>query len=245
MKTLVIDIETAPNLAHVWQLWNINNISLSQLRESSYTLCWAAKWLGPYQQMHFGARWLAKPGYDWLEQAYDMMSAADAIVTYNGDRFDIPTLNKDFALVGRTPPAPSKSIDLLKAVKHQFRFPSNKLDYVAQQFEVGSKVEHEGHELWVKVLAGDPKAQKAMRKYCEHDVRITEALHDRILPWIPGYPNAGLFDTTAVCPTCGGHDLERRGYRYAETGAYQQWRCKDCGRWSRSTKRSFGTGLRG
>jgi len=34
MQILLLDIETAPNTAHVWGLWN-QNVSLNQLMESS------------------------------------------------------------------------------------------------------------------------------------------------------------------------------------------------------------------
>ncbi len=45
MKILLLDIESSPNTAHVWGLWQ-QNVSINQLMESSYVLCYAAKWLG-------------------------------------------------------------------------------------------------------------------------------------------------------------------------------------------------------
>ena len=45
MKILLLDIETAPNLAHVWGLWN-QNVGITQIVTAGYTLCWSAKWLG-------------------------------------------------------------------------------------------------------------------------------------------------------------------------------------------------------
>ena len=44
MKILVLDIETSPHTGFHWGLFQ-QNISLSQLIESSTVLCWAAKWL--------------------------------------------------------------------------------------------------------------------------------------------------------------------------------------------------------
>ena len=43
MKTLTLDIETAPQVAHVWGLWQ-QNVGLPQLLESGYVMCFAAKW---------------------------------------------------------------------------------------------------------------------------------------------------------------------------------------------------------
>ncbi len=44
-KILLLDIEMAPNVAHVWGIWD-QNIGINQLQESSYVMCYAAKWLG-------------------------------------------------------------------------------------------------------------------------------------------------------------------------------------------------------
>jgi hypothetical protein len=44
-KILLLDIETSPNTAHVWGIWQ-QNIAINQLLESSQILCFAAKWLG-------------------------------------------------------------------------------------------------------------------------------------------------------------------------------------------------------
>ena len=44
MRTLLLDVETSPNTAHVWGLWQ-QTVSLNQLMESSRVMCWAAKWV--------------------------------------------------------------------------------------------------------------------------------------------------------------------------------------------------------
>ena len=41
-KILLLDIEMAPNVAHVWGIWD-QNIGINQLQESSYVMCYAAK----------------------------------------------------------------------------------------------------------------------------------------------------------------------------------------------------------
>lgn len=240
LKILTLDIETSPNLADVWGLWN-NNVSLNQLRASSYTLCWAAKWYGE-KSVLFGAQW---ENDNFISRIYDLISDADVIVGYNQDHFDLKTLNKDFALEGWGPPAPYKSIDLYKVVKKSFRFPSNKLDYVVQQFGIGSKVKHEGHTLWVKVMAGDPRAQKQMEKYCKGDVYpLTEKLYTELLPWISNHPNRGLY-IESLCTRCPNGVLTRRGFYYASTGKYQTYRCGSCGGYQRDSQRFEGVDVVG
>jgi DNA polymerase elongation subunit (family B) len=229
MRILHIDIETAPNIAHVWGLWQ-QNVSLSQLRESSWMMCFAAKWHGE-RKVNF---WRADDP-DMLAAAHELMSAADVLVHYNGKRFDVPTLHKEFLLAGMKPPAPSQQIDLLEVVKRRFRFPSNKLDYVATALGIGSKVKHEGHELWVKCLAGDDTAWRTMERYNKQDVRLLETLYLALRPWITNHPHTGLLaDDTTVCPNCGGEDLRREGYAFTAVGKFQRYQCRGCGVWTRS-----------
>ena len=138
-KILLIDIETSPNLATVWGIWQ-QNISLNQLLESSSTLCYAAKWLGEDEVMFKSVQ---NTTYKrMLKSVHKLMDEADAIIHYNGSRFDIPTLNKEFLIAGMPPPSPAKQIDLLSVARKQFRFVSNKLDYVSQALGLGKKTEH-------------------------------------------------------------------------------------------------------
>lgn len=231
MKILLLDIETAPHLAHVWGLWQ-QNVGLPQLLESGYTLCWGAKWLGE-KEVFFGS---VRQGPERMTRdIHKLMSEADAIVHYNGNKFDIPTLNKDFLLQGLSPPSPAKQIDLLQVVKRRFRFPSNKLAYVSEALGIGSKVSHEGHELWIKCMAGDDAAWRSMLTYNVQDVRLLESLYHKLLPWIKGHPNHGLHnpDNSEVCPKCGSENFQRRGFEYTSTCTYRRFQCCSCRGWFR------------
>lgn len=232
MKTLVLDIETSPNVAHVWGLFN-QNVSLSQLRESTSVIAFAAKWVGDKRTVFYSDY---TDGHDvMIAAAYALLEEADVVVHYNGRTFDIPHLQREFLLAGLTPPAPFKQIDLLQCVKKQFRFTSNKLDHVVQQLGLGNKTKHEGHTLWVRCMAGEAKAWALMRKYNIQDVKLTEQLYDVLKPWILNHPNVSLYNLQAGCPRCGSPDgLERRGYEYTSVSKFQRYRCRQCGRWSRS-----------
>lgn len=231
MKILLLDIETSPNTAHVWGLWQ-QNVSLNQLLESSYTMCYSAKWLGN-KQVYFDSV-QKSTSQDMLNGIHELLEQADAVVHYNGTKFDMPTLNKEFLVHGMNPPPPSKQIDLLRVVKSQFRFPSNKLDYVAQRLKLGKKNEHEGHTLWIKCMAGDKKAWKTMENYNIQDVLLLEKLYKRLLPWIKQPINLSLMKDRNgfVCPTCAKSNLISKGFNYTTTGAYQRYQCKSCGAFS-------------
>ena len=233
MKILLLDIESSPNTAHVWGLWQ-QNVSINQLMESSYVLCYAAKWLGE-KEVKFDSVHQSKPK-TMLKGIHGLLNDADAVVHYNGTKFDIPTLNKEFLLHSFNPPSPYKQIDLLRVVRSNFRFPSNKLDYVAQRLNLGKKHEHEGHELWVKCMNGDKDAWKRMEKYNIQDVVLLENLYRHLLPWIKSHPNHNLFSDGHVCPNCGSSSVQKRGTAISATGTYQRYQCRSCGTWSQSTK---------
>jgi DNA polymerase elongation subunit (family B) len=233
MKILLIDIEVAPNTAHVWGIFD-QNISINQLLESSYVLCYAAKWYGEskiiFDSVHKSSR------TDMLNGVHALLNEADAIVHYNGSRFDIPILHKEFLLNGMPPPAPSKQIDLLQVARRQFRFVSNKLDYVAQALGLGSKTDHEGHTLWVKCMNDDNKAWKVMEQYNKNDVILLEAVYNKFKGWIKNHPNHNAYNANTVCPNCESNKLHSRGTQRSRTAIYQRFQCQACGSWSRSAK---------
>jgi DNA polymerase elongation subunit (family B) len=232
LKLLMLDIETSPNTAHIWGLRD-QYINPEHLLESSYVLCWAAKWHGQREVM-FASVNNMKPEH-MLRKIHDLVSEADAVVHYNGSRFDMPILNKEFLLHHLAPPAPYKQIDLLKVVRKEFRFPSNKLDYIAQRLGLGKKTPHEGYQLWVKCMNKDPAAWKVMEKYNKQDVVLLEKVYDRLLPWIKSHPNHNLYGGDG-CPNCGSHRLQKRGFSYTTTGTFQRFQCTNCGSWSKSRK---------
>lgn len=239
LKILTLDIETSPNLADVWDLWN-QNVSLNQLRETSKILCVGAKWHDS-RAVNFWSEWGSE---DMISEVWEVIDAADVLVTFNGDRFDLPTLNREFIMSGLGPPDSYESVDLYKICRRRFKFASFKLDHIAQQLGVGAKVKHEGHTMWVKVMAGDPKAQKAMEKYCKGDVIPTERLYNKILPWIDNHPNRNLYDG-GLCTRCPLGVLVKRGFYYAATGKYQTYRCSSCGGYQRDTRRIDSVSIRG
>jgi len=168
-----------------------------------------------------------------LLAAHRLLDKADVVIHYNGTSFDIPTLNKEFVTHEIPPPSPYKQVDLLLSARKQFRFPSNKLDYVAKALKIGAKVRHTGFEMWVKCMAGDATAWKLMERYNRKDVTVLEALYNRVLPWIDGHPNVGTHEDKSLCPTCGSSKFQRRGLAITRTMRYPRYQCRDCGRWFR------------
>jgi DNA-directed RNA polymerase subunit RPC12/RpoP len=84
-------------------------------------------------------------------------------------------------------------------------------------------------------MDNDAAAWKLMEKYNKQDVILLEKLYDRLLPWIDGHPNHGLYEEsdTMVCTNCGSKHLQRRGLQHSLTASYQRYQCQDCGTWMR------------
>ncbi len=233
MKTLLLDIETFPNKVYTWGLWD-QNVGLNQIIEPGSVACWGAAWAGSDHVMFDSVN--RSGSHAMFKGIHGLLDEADAVVTYNGDRFDLPWLRSGFITHGLKPHAPVRSIDLLKVVKKNFRFPSNKLEYVSQALGIGQKLSHEGFPLWVKCMNGEQAAWKKMEDYNMQDVILTEKLLDALKGYIKNFPNRSVINDELVCPECGSHHITRRGFYPTLAGLYQRFQCQDCGHWMRSNK---------
>lgn len=232
MKILLLDLETSPNTAYVWGMFK-ENIPLERLIETSTILCWSAKWLG--ENMVFFDSIQKHSEKELLLNIHNLLEEADAVVTYNGNSFDLPVLNKEFLLNKFPPPAPYKSIDLYQTVKKTFRFTSNKLDHITDMLNVGRKVKTT-FNLWVDCMNGKASAWKQMKEYNINDVFLLEAAYLEIRPWIKGHPNYNQYTEVPCCPNCGSTSYTKRGFYYSAEMKYQRFKCKDCKTWFRNTK---------
>lgn len=234
LRILTIDIEWRPIRSYHWGLWD-QNISIVQIDDDGGLLCFAAKWMGEKEILF----WSEKDGHQTMVQAaHDLLSEADVVITYNGDKYDIKKLNGEFMLAKMGPPKPYKSIDLVKTNKARFDLPSRKLDYIAQRSGVGKKVVHNGFELWLGCMADDPASWALMEKYNRGDVIVTEKVYLRLLPWITNAPHLAMFTREGhSCPYCGSKKLTRDGLTHTLVQSYQLYACGNCGGWVRGTTR--------
>ena len=232
-RLLVLDIETKPAMGYHWGLFD-QNISIDQMIAPSAPICVGAKFIGE-KEMYFFSDW--GDGHEGMVKGiHALIEEADAVVTYNGDRFDLPKLMGEFLLTGLLPPAPPTSIDLLKAVK-KLGFQSNKLAYIGPFLKIGEKVKNEGFGLWIKVMEGDKAAQKRMQTYCEGDVRLTERLYTVMRPYIKNHPFIGTEGKNGACAVCESVKMQKRGFRRTKSFLIQRLQCQDCGSWLDGTRK--------
>lgn len=230
-KLLALDIEWAPTKAYVWRAWD-ENIAPEQIIEDGGMLCFCAHWIGD-KDYHFFSAWDdGKAGM--AEAALILLTEADAVITFNGDRYDLPKIIGEIVLAGLTPPPPITSIDCIKTVKKMGFFRSS-LAYVGPLLTGSSKLKHEGFRLWKDTLDGDTKAQTKMRKYCIQDVRLLAKLYERIKPFIKNHPFMGT--TKHECGACGSNHVQSRGVRRTKSFIIQRLQCQNCGSWQEGTRK--------
>lgn len=232
-KILFLDIETKPTLAYVWRLFD-QNIALNQVVEPGGTLCVGAKWFGD-KEMLFYSEW--EHGWQGMTEAiHALVSEADAIVTYNGDKFDLPKLRGDFLLADLLPPPPHTSIDVYKTVRG-LGLVSGKLDFVGPYLQLGQKIKHEGFSLWTKTMDGDDKARSRMKKYCLQDVKLLERVYKKLRPYIKNHPHLG--NEVHACGACGSNKVQKRGTRRTKHYSIQRLQCQTCGSWGEGTRKKL------
>lgn len=231
MKILLVDVETSPNIAYVWRMFD-KFVPISNLIERGRTLCYTAKWLGS-DEVIFDSIFQTHPK-TFLRRVHKLLDEATAVVHYNGKRFDMPVLEAEFLLAHMPPPSPTKQVDLYQTAK-RFALPSRKLDYLCTALGLGSKVRHSGMDLWRRCLANDPAAWQEMEQYNRQDVVLLEALYYTLRPWIKGHPNASIGADSPICPHCGSTHIVRKGHRNSASRRYARFNCRSCGTWFQSS----------
>jgi DNA polymerase elongation subunit (family B) len=237
-RILILDIETAPNIAYVWRFFK-ENVGAKQVIENSYMLSFAAKWLGEKEVFYEDLS--NQHEADMLKVLHPLLDEADIVVAHNGDGFDLPHIQGRFLMHNLKPPAPYKQVDTVKVARKEFNFPSNSLEYLSNVLDLGiKKGQHKkfpGFELWLGVLRNDPEAWAEMKEYNIDDILVLEQLYLKMLPYMRFHPNVGVFDDNGdehVCPKCGSEHVQKRGFAYTNVGKYQRFQCNGCGGWSRS-----------
>lgn len=246
-RILVLDIETAPIIASVWGLWK-QNVGLEMINQDWFILSWAAKWLGEEKvyYMDNSRKKDLEDDRNLLAEMIKLLDQADLVIAHNGRKFDLPKINARALLNGMTPPSPYRIIDTLDIVKKNFAFTSNKLAYLSEVLAPEQvKLDHAkfpGFKLWKACIYGKGKERREawaeMKAYNIQDVHALEAVYLKLRPYHQHHPNVAVFGVSGehCCTKCNSTNLKRNGYRYTQVSVFQEWKCNDCGGYSRTRK---------
>jgi hypothetical protein len=238
-KVLLIDIETTPLQAHVWGTWK-QRIGYEQVINDWFMLAYSGKWLFD-SKIHSSVltpeEAINKDDGRITRELWTLFDQADILIGHNILGFDLPKAQTRFLLNKLVPPSPFQVIDTLKVAQKNFRFASNKLDYIGQLMLNDRKI-HTEYQLWLRCLEGDAKSLEEMSIYNQKDVLLLEEAYVFLRPYIHCHPNMAIYQEShePSCPNCGSTDIDECGYYTTSVNRYLAFRCKSCGAICRSRK---------
>lgn len=239
MKTIILDIETAPSLGYIWGFWQQNIGDDMVLDYGGYIMSCSIKTLGEEHVTYLENR--TKNDKKIVKKILKHLDGADFVIAHNGIKFDIPFIKARASIHGLNPPSPFKAIDTLKIARKEMNFKRNSLDFLAKALDVESRKltnrKFPGFKLWWSCLHQDDEAWKEMKQYNILDVEVLEQVYLRLRPWASNHPNINVGNDVTVlsCPKCGSIELNKRGYYTTNKGKYQRYACDCCGGWSSET----------
>lgn len=241
---LILDIETSPLLAYVWQtqVWNAR-VPHDFVATEWFMLTWAAKWLFDDTIMSdklTKQEVLNEDDSRITKSIWKLLDEADIVITHNGKKFDIPNLNTRFLFNNMKPTSPYRQIDTKIVASREFGFTHNSLTAIGEVLGLGSKIDTD-FELWKACIHGNDKALKDMETYNKQDVKLLEDVYLELLPWIRSHPNIGVFMESgiSVCANCGDDNIKENGFYYTNVSKFQAYECNNCGAVSRSRMNSY------
>lgn len=238
-KVLLVDIETTPLQVHCWGTWK-QRIGHEQVINDWFMLSYSCKWL--FDSKMCGSvltseEAVRKDDSRIARELWKFFDQSDVIIGHNCSNFDIPKAQTRFLLNKLAPPSPFRVIDTLRVAQQNFRFASNKLDYIGQLLLNDKKI-HTEYQLWLRCLEGNQKSLKEMLAYNKKDVLLLEEAYVFLRPFIKNHPNMAIYQESIepTCPTCGSSNIDECGYYSTSVNRYLAFRCKDCGAICRSRK---------
>jgi ribosomal protein S27AE len=241
-RICVLDIETAPIMAYVWDIWD-QNIGLEQIVQEWTIIAFSVKWLGDKKAIYHdtGGRGTKRVRDDraLMQKLWDILNEADIVVTQNGKKFDLRKIRTRMVYHGMKPFSPIKVVDTMLEAKRVLGNTSNKLLWMSEYFTENKKSTHKkfpGFILWKECMADNPAAWAEMKKYNIQDVITTEELYLILLPWMEDHPNVAAYinDIKLRCPKCGSDQLTAEGIAYGQSAEYTRFLCGNCGYWPRT-----------
>lgn len=235
VRILTLDVERAPGQ---WWSWDPfpKFLGPEKMTQAPRIMSFGAKWLHEKQTIVRDER----AGHEaMIREAWELISEADVLVTYNGTKADVPWLGEHFLDYGLGPAAPVKHVDLIKTNRARWNLPYRRLDYLAGRV-TGAGKDQTNFQLWLDCMAGDAAAWDRMNRYCAKDVKLTEQLYLELLPWLTDQPHMGSLiadGETFRCYACGEKLTPAQRWSKparAYVRSYELYRCT-CQAWNRST----------
>jgi uncharacterized protein YprB with RNaseH-like and TPR domain len=233
-RRLFFDIETSPNIGLFWQAGYKQRIDHDNIIEERRIICICYKWEG--EDKVFSLNWNAKQDdKKMISDFIKVANHADELVGHNGDKFDLPWIRTRCLFHGLEMFPKYATIDTLKVSRQQFRFNSNRLNYIAQYLGLGQKL-HTEFGLWKKVLLDkDKEALGYMVEYCKEDVKLLERVYEKLSTHTYAKAHYGVIhgQDRGSCKECGSDELIKQRIRVNASGSRTIiYKCNTCGKYN-------------
>lgn len=150
---------------------------------------------------------------------------ADAILHYNGIRFDEPYVNTRRIIHGMDTLPRKPRIDLLYTAKSTLRMRSKSLDRVAKLLGTTEQKSPVMGKHWVRAMSGYKASLQYIVRHCRADVLVLEEVYMRLRGRVYNHPRVS---TVAACRFCGGEVIKRGFALTALKNRPQKVQCKVC-----------------
>ena len=258
-KIVLFDLETLPIVSgHISSLgeYNSDRFGLTMKAENNSIICFGYKILGDKEAKCVSSWDFAEGKKDinndkpLLEFIVKTLKDADAVVTHNGNRFDIPMILTRLALNKMKPLPELVSLDTCQIARKLF-FIRHRLDYLAEKLSTGRKMKHTGWGMWKRLAMSRYKGpdvptesevkedKRVMIKYCKQDVNVMEQIFNLVKPYAKRIPNFNMFTDKRVCPSCGSSNLHKHSIKVTKQGRFQRYQCQDCASISTANKKEM------
>jgi uncharacterized protein YprB with RNaseH-like and TPR domain len=240
-RCLVLDVETSAMEALVFERHDVN-IGLDNIIKDWQIIAWSAKWLNEKKIYYYDTRIVSERNI--LLLLWNLLDAADIVITQNGQKFDSRRINARFIHYGMKPPSPYRHLDTYRIAKKVGDFTSNSLEYLADKLCTKyKKLKHgkfPGIKLWDECRKGNIDAWEEMKKYNIRDTLVTEELYTKLRAWAPESmpkPHKDGFSPTIHCDTCDYKGVMTKwGFYRTNNGIWTRYACPHCGAFRKGSK---------
>jgi len=226
VKRLFFDIETSPNIGTFWRPQRKTYLTYENISEERRIICAAWKWENS-KAVHHVADW--DDDREIVARLIAVLDQADEIVAHNGDKFDMRWVRGRALHHGLYMSHSFTLIDTLKHARKLFDLNSYRLVYLAKYLNVGTNKIEMTYQDWLDAMAGDERVRKRMIRYNRRDVRVLEAVFEKLCPYLK--ITKPVVDDLARCGECGSEELtEAKRWLTAAGYGRVEVRCGDCGK---------------
>lgn len=216
-------------------IWDIECVTFNFKLDKGFLLCVGYKYLDE-GKVEVLTRPLGGDPFDdkaLAKATYDILSNAEAVITHNGKRFDVPAINTRLLLNGLPVlPATLRHFDTCETIFKKLKMGAS-LKNCISEFDLPSEKTALDLKGSLRAVMGNKKDYNWIVDHCKKDVLATEALYKRLAPMgAPGWSMAALKGKKEACPTCGDAGrMQRRGWNVAIKNRSPRFQCQKCGGW--------------